>query len=137
MLEILSDKSVSGFPAVASALQLDALLSFHGFDIDSFGLRLALVALGTMVLASAMTQVLHITMVTQCAILEGFEIFLVLANKVGVKVQVFLTDMKDFAEMNAEYEKWFTSKPARSCVAVHQLPKGVNVEIECIAVPRT
>jgi 2-iminobutanoate/2-iminopropanoate deaminase len=43
--------------------------------------------------------------------------------------------MKDFAEMNEEYGKWFTTKPARSCVAVHQLPKGVNVEIECIAVP--
>ncbi|EGE85033.2 endoribonuclease L-PSP [Blastomyces dermatitidis ATCC 18188] len=50
-----------------------------------------------------------------------------------VKVNVFLTDMKDFAEMNAEYEKFFTHKPARSCVAVHQLPKGVPVEIECIA----
>ncbi|KAK2754725.1 hypothetical protein FQN54_006858 [Arachnomyces sp. PD_36] len=50
-----------------------------------------------------------------------------------VKVNVFLTDMGDFAEMNAEYEKFFTHKPARSCVAVHQLPKGVPVEIECIA----
>jgi enamine deaminase RidA (YjgF/YER057c/UK114 family) len=48
-------------------------------------------------------------------------------------LQVFLTDMKDFAEMNAEYEKWFTHKPARTCVAVHQLPKGVPVEIEAIA----
>lgn len=47
--------------------------------------------------------------------------------------QVFLTDMKDFAEMNTEYEKWFTHKPARTCVAVHQLPKGVPVEIEAIA----
>ncbi|ERF73520.1 hypothetical protein EPUS_07725 [Endocarpon pusillum Z07020] len=50
-----------------------------------------------------------------------------------VRVGVFLTDMKDFAEMNAEYEKWFTQKPARTCVAVHQLPKGVPVEIEAIA----
>ncbi|KAF7503542.1 hypothetical protein GJ744_003654 [Endocarpon pusillum] len=50
-----------------------------------------------------------------------------------VRVGVFLTDMKDFAEMNAEYEKWFTHKPARTCVAVHQLPKGVPVEIEVIA----
>lgn len=41
--------------------------------------------------------------------------------------QVFLTDMKDFAEMNAEYEKWFSHKPARTCVAVYQLPKGVPV----------
>lgn len=52
-----------------------------------------------------------------------------------VKVQVFLTDMKDFAEMNQEYEKWITHKPARSCVAVKELPKGVNIEIECIALP--
>ncbi|MCJ1437401.1 hypothetical protein MMC27_006788 [Xylographa pallens] len=52
-----------------------------------------------------------------------------------VKVNVFLTDMAHFAEMNAEYEKHFTTRPARSCVAVKQLPKGVDVEIECIALP--
>ncbi|KAF2644523.1 YjgF-like protein [Massarina eburnea CBS 473.64] len=50
-----------------------------------------------------------------------------------VKVVVFLDDMANFAEMNAEYEKYFAHKPARSCVAVKQLPKGVPVEIECIA----
>lgn len=47
--------------------------------------------------------------------------------------QVFLTDMADFAEMNGMYEKYFTHKPARTTVAVKQLPKGVPVEIECIA----
>lgn len=52
-----------------------------------------------------------------------------------VKVQIFLTDMKDFAEMNVEYEKWIKHRPARSCVAVKELPKGVNVEIECVALP--
>lgn len=52
-----------------------------------------------------------------------------------VKVQIFLTDMNDFAEMNKQYEKMITHKPARSCVAVKQLPKGVNIEIECIALP--
>lgn len=51
------------------------------------------------------------------------------------KVQIFLTDMKDFAEMNVEYEKWVTHKPARSCVAVKQLPKDVPIEIECVALP--
>ncbi|CAG8949056.1 hypothetical protein HYFRA_00002185 [Hymenoscyphus fraxineus] len=51
-----------------------------------------------------------------------------------VKVNVFLTTMDNFAEMNSVYEKFFTHKPARSCVAVYQLPKGVPVEIECIAV---
>ena len=52
-----------------------------------------------------------------------------------VKVNIFLADMALFADMNAEYEKWFAHKPARSCVAVKQLPKNVDVEIECIAVP--
>lgn len=43
--------------------------------------------------------------------------------------------MKDFAEVNVEYSKWFTgdNKPARSCVAVKTLPRGGEVEIECIA----
>ena len=50
-----------------------------------------------------------------------------------VKVNVFLVYMADFAEMNGVYEKWFTGRPARSCVAVRQLPKGVPVEIECVA----
>jgi len=52
-----------------------------------------------------------------------------------VKVQIFLTDMKDFAELNGEYEKWIKHKPARSCVAVRQLSKGVDIEIECVALP--
>jgi reactive intermediate/imine deaminase len=50
-----------------------------------------------------------------------------------VKVNVFLDDMANFGEMNGVYEKYFAHKPARSCVAVKQLPKGVPVEIECIA----
>lgn len=41
--------------------------------------------------------------------------------------------MANFAEMNAVYEQYFSHKPARSCVAVKQLPKDVPVEIECIA----
>ncbi|KAG9238262.1 YjgF/Yer057p/UK114 family [Amylocarpus encephaloides] len=52
-----------------------------------------------------------------------------------VKVQIFLTDMKDFTEMNEQYEKMIKHKPARSCVAVKELPKGVDIEIECIALP--
>jgi hypothetical protein len=50
-----------------------------------------------------------------------------------VKVNVFLTTMDHFVEMNGVYEKFFKHKPARSCVAVYQLPKGVPIEIECIA----
>ena len=44
-------------------------------------------------------------------------------------LQVFLTDMKNFNEMNGEYEKWFTHKPARTCVAVYQLPKGTSTKL--------
>ncbi|KAI8684224.1 2-iminobutanoate/2-iminopropanoate deaminase [Fusarium keratoplasticum] len=52
-----------------------------------------------------------------------------------VKTTIFISDMAHFAELNAEYEKWFSHKPARSCVAVKTLPKNVDVEIEVIALP--
>lgn len=50
------------------------------------------------------------------------------------KTTCFLADMADFAVFNQVYEKYFVSKPARSCVAVKTLPKGVLCEIEAIAV---
>ncbi len=50
------------------------------------------------------------------------------------KTTCFLADMGDFAAFNAVYAKYFISKPARSCVAVKTLPKGVLCEIEAIAV---
>ncbi|MGN0471216.1 MAG: RidA family protein [Lachnospiraceae bacterium] len=50
-----------------------------------------------------------------------------------VKTTCFLADMADFATFNAVYEKYFTGKPARSCVAVKQLPKNVLCEVEVIA----
>lgn len=50
------------------------------------------------------------------------------------KTTCFLADMGDFAAFNEVYAKFFTSKPARSCVAVKTLPKGVLCEIEAIAV---
>ena len=49
------------------------------------------------------------------------------------KTTCFLADMADFAAFNEVYAKYFTSKPARSCVAVKALPKGVLCEIEAIA----
>lgn len=54
------------------------------------------------------------------------------AEKV-VKTTCFLANMEDFAAFNEEYAKYFTSKPARSCVAVKSLPKNVLCEIEAIA----
>lgn len=50
-----------------------------------------------------------------------------------IKTTCFLADMGDFAAFNAVYEKYFVSRPARSCVAVKELPKGVLCEIEAIA----
>lgn len=50
------------------------------------------------------------------------------------KTTCFLADMADFAAFNEVYSKYFVSKPARSCVAVKELPKGVLCEIEVIAV---
>lgn len=50
-----------------------------------------------------------------------------------VKTVCFLADIADFGAFNAVYEKHFTSRPARSCVAVKDIPKGALVEIECIA----
>ncbi len=50
-----------------------------------------------------------------------------------VKTTCFLADIGDFAAFNAVYEKYFTSKPARSCVAVKALPRGVLCEVEAIA----
>ncbi len=51
-----------------------------------------------------------------------------------IKTTCFLADMGDFAVFNEAYAKYFVSKPARSCVAVKELPKGVLCEVEAIAV---
>lgn len=53
--------------------------------------------------------------------------------KNAVKTVCFLSDMSDFAGFNAVYAQYFTEKPARSCVAVKQLPKGALVEVEVVA----
>ena len=50
-----------------------------------------------------------------------------------MKTTCFLADMNDFAAFNKVYEEYFTEKPARSCVAVKQLPKNVLCEVEVIA----
>ena len=51
-----------------------------------------------------------------------------------IKTTCFLADMNDFAAFNEVYAKYFTDKPARSCVAVKTLPKNVLCEVEVIAV---
>jgi len=51
-----------------------------------------------------------------------------------VRTMCFLTDISDFAAFNEVYGRYFTQKPARSCVAVQALPKGAVCEVEAIAV---
>ena len=51
----------------------------------------------------------------------------------AVKTTCFLKDMADFAAFNEVYAQYFTEKPARSCVAVKELPKGALVEVEVVA----
>ena len=53
----------------------------------------------------------------------------------AVKTVCFLSDMGNFAAFNEVYAQYFTEKPARSCVAVKDLPKGALVEVEVIAEP--
>lgn len=50
-----------------------------------------------------------------------------------IKTTCFITDMSNFASFNEVYSKYITSAPARSCVAVKELPKGVLIEVEVIA----
>ncbi len=50
-----------------------------------------------------------------------------------IKTTCFLADMADFAVFNGIYERYFVSRPARSCVAARQLPKNVLVEVELVA----
>lgn len=64
-----------------------------------------------------------------CAVLEAAGTSI---DKV-VKTTCFLADMADFAAFNEVYGKYFVGKPARSCVAVKQLPKSVLCEVEVIA----
>lgn len=51
----------------------------------------------------------------------------------AVKTTCYLKNMEDFAQFNQIYAKYFTEKPARSCVAVKELPKNVLVEIDVVA----
>ena len=64
-----------------------------------------------------------------CAVLEAAGTSI----EKAVKTTCFLADMADFAAFNEVYGKYFVGKPARSCVAVKQLPKNVLCEVEVIA----
>ena len=150
-LEPLERQSIAAcpyeWPLTALPLQSQAIKT--PFAIYCSG-AIPLTADGTFVGSNITTQT------TQCC--ENLKAVLAEAGssipKV-VKTMIFISDMAHFAvspftlrmrlatyilttalqEMNAEYEKFFSHKPARSCVAVKTLPKNVDVEIEAIALP--
>lgn len=64
-----------------------------------------------------------------CAVLEAAGT----SPEKAVKALCFLTDIGDFAAFNEIYAKYFTGKPARSCVGISALPKGAKCEVEVIA----
>lgn len=69
-------------------------------------------------------------------VMENLQVVLAAAGTTperAVKTTCFLADMADFAAFNEIYAQTFTSKPARSCVAVRTLPKGVLCEVEVVA----
>lgn len=68
-------------------------------------------------------------------VMKNMEAILISQNTVFsnvVKTTCFLADMNDFNKFNEVYSKYFTGKPARSCVAVKQLPKNVLCEVEAV-----
>ena len=72
-------------------------------------------------------------------VMKNLEAVLVEANSSFenvYKTTCFLSDMANFGAFNEVYAEYFTGKPARSCVAVRELPKGVLVEVEVIAVTK-
>ena len=84
------------------------------------------------------TGVLEGTNITEQThrVCKNLEAVLVAAGgslKSAIKTVCFLSDMADFAAFNEVYAQYFTEKPARSCVAVKDLPKGALVEVEVIA----
>ena len=68
-----------------------------------------------------------------CRNVEGLLAAAGLTMEKVVKTTCFLADINDFAKFNEVYAKYFVSKPARSCVAVKDIPKGCLCEIETIA----
>ncbi|WP_317856444.1 RidA family protein [Chakrabartyella piscis] len=81
------------------------------------------------VVATTITDQAEQVMKNLAAVLEANEITFTDA----IKTTCFLSDMDNFAAFNEVYAKYFTSKPARSCVAVKTLPKNVMCEVEVIA----
>ena len=113
-----------GIPMVVALNKID-LAQKHGAQIDA---EILSRQLGCPVIPTVSTSAKGLKAVMEAVLTAAGTSF----DKV-VKTTCFLADIADFAAFNAVYGKYITSAPARSCVAVKDLPKGSLVEVEVIA----
>ena len=120
MVKICTDKAPAAIGPYSQAMKMDKLL----FTSGQIPLNLS----GVVVEGGIKEQTEQVMANLKAVLEEAGSTF----TKV-IKTTCFLADMGDFAAFNEVYAKYFTEKPARSCVAVKTLPKNVLVEVECIA----
>ncbi|MCD8054554.1 MAG: RidA family protein [Lachnospiraceae bacterium] len=122
MLQVTStDKAPAAIGPYSQAIEYNGILFTSGqVPLDP--------ATGAVV-GSDITEQAEQVMKNLGAILEAND----LDYTAAIKTTCFLADMADFAAFNEVYGRYFTSKPARSCVAVKTLPKNVLCEVEVIA----
>lgn len=120
MVKICTDKAPAAIGPYSQAMKMDKLLFTSG--------QIPLNLEGTVVEGGIKEQTEQVMKNLKAVLEEAGSCF----TKV-IKTTCFLADMGDFAAFNEVYARYFTEKPARSCVAVKTLPKNVLVEVECIA----
>ena len=120
MVKICTNKAPAAIGPYSQAMKLDNLLFTSG--------QIPLNLEGTVVEGGIKEQTEQVMKNLKAVLEEAGSCF----TKV-IKTTCFLADMGDFAAFNEVYGRYFTEKPARSCVAVKTLPKNVLVEVECIA----
>ena len=121
MVKICTDKAPAAIGPYSQAMKMDKLLFTSG--------QIPLNLEGAVVEGGIKEQTEQVMKNLKAVLEEAGSCF----TKV-IKTTCFLADMGDFAAFNEIYARYFTEKPARSCVAVKTLPKNVLVEVECIAV---
>lgn len=120
MVKICTDKAPAAIGPYSQAMKMDKLLFTSG--------QIPLNLEGAVVEGGIKEQTEQVMKNLKAVLEEAGSCF----TKV-IKTTCFLADMGDFAAFNEVYGRYFTEKPARSCVAVKTLPKNVLVEVECIA----
>ncbi len=120
MIKISTNHAPAAIGPYSQAIRIDNLLFTSG--------QIPLTPQGELVGGGIKEQAEQVMQNLKAVLEEGGSSF-----EKTVRTTCFLADMGDFAAFNEVYGKYFTEKPARSCVAVKTLPKNVLVEVECIA----